>query len=190
MWSDVAEIAFDVLAPNPGPNLDLDRLFDKKNPEQLRVPLAEPGSFKNRLNQSGWFDEEIVAGGLLTQGKAQSLLSMATGWALVEMAKGRRCKSLPREFCVAVTPTRVIALALNPWSEGGGGDVATDVVVRVKREEIGSWSRGSLRIDRDTRKLKSGMRGGTLDLAGVQQVPVNWGTDSQSEEFVELLARG
>ena len=122
MWSEVAEIAFDVLAPNPGPELDLERIFDKKNPDQLRVPLDEPDSFKRRLNQSGWFDEEVVAGGLLTQGKAQSLLSMATGWALVEMARARRSKSLPREFCVAVTPTRVVALALNPWSEGDGGE--------------------------------------------------------------------
>ena len=190
MWSDVAEIAFDVLAPNPGSDLDLDRLFDKKNPEQLRVPLDEADSFKNRLNRSGWFEEEIVAGGLLTQGKAQSLLSLATGWALVELAKRRRSKSLPREFCLAVTPTRVVALALNPWSEGGGGEVTTDLVVKVKPGEIASWSRSSLRIDRDNRTLKGGMRGGTLDLAGLEQFPVTWGTGSQTEELVALLARG
>ncbi len=189
MWSEVAEVAFDVLAPNPGPELDLERIFDKKNPDQLRVPLDELDSFKRRLNQSGWFDEEVVAGGLLTQGKAQSLLSMATGWALVEMARARRSKSLPREFCVAVTPTRVVALALNPWSEGDGGEGATNVVVKVKPEKIGEWSRGSLRIDPDTRKFKGGMRGGTLDLAGLERVPVNWGTGSQTEEVVELLAR-
>ena len=63
------------------------RLFDKKNPDQLRVPIAEPWSFKRRLNASRWFDEEIVAGGLITQGKAQSLKSMMTGWALVELVK-------------------------------------------------------------------------------------------------------
>ena len=190
MWSDMAEIAIDVFAPTPGSNLDVDRLFDKKNPDQLRVPLDEAESFKRRLNLSGWFDEEIVAGGLLEQGKAQSLLSLTTGWALVEMARARRSKSLPREFCIAVTPTRVIALALNPWSEGGHADVATDVVVKVKREEVGSWSRGSVRIDLDSRKLKGGMRGGTLDLAGIEQVPINWGTSSQTEEVVALLARG
>jgi len=190
MWQAVGEVAVDLLLPNPGPDLALERIFDKKNPNLLRVPLAESGAFKSRLNQSGWFDEEVVAGGLLEQGKAQSLLSMATGWALVELARSRRCKSLPREFCVAVTGTRVVALAMHPWSEGSGGEVSTDIVVKVKREEVGSWSRGSLRIDLDNRKLKSGVTGGTLDLAGLEQVPVNWGTGSDAEEVVALLARG
>jgi len=190
MWSEVAEVAIDVLAPNPGPDLDLDRLFDKKNPDQLRVPLDEPESFKRRLNLSGWFDEEVVAGGLLTQGRAQSLLSMATGWVLVEMARSRRCRSLPREFCVAVMPSRVVALGMSPWSEGGGGDVSTDVVVKVKREEIGTWSRGSLRIDLDNRSLRSGLKGGTLDLGGLERFPVSWSADTQTDEMVALLARG
>jgi hypothetical protein len=189
MWSEVAEVAFDVLGPNPGPDLDLDSLFHKENPNLLRVPLDEPGSFKRRLNMSGWFDEEVVAGGLLTQGKAQSLKSMATGWALVEMARARRCKSLPREFCLAVTHSRVVALAMSPWSEGDGGEGSMNVVVKVKREEIGSWSRGSLRVEPDDRRLKSGMKDGTLDLAGLERFPVNWGSGSQAEEVVELLAR-
>jgi hypothetical protein len=189
MWSDVAEIAFDVLAPNPGPDLDLDSLFHKEDASLLRVPLAEPDGFKRRLNASGWFDEEIVAAGLITQGKAQSLVSLMTGWALVELAKGRRCKSLPREFCVVVTPSRVIALAMSPWSEGGGGETDTNVIVKVKREEVGSWTRGSLRIDLDNRKLKSRIRGGTLELAGLERFPVNWGADTEVAEAVELLAR-
>src|SRR5215208_6876874 len=140
MWQDVGEVAVDVLLPS-GPGPDLDALLDKNNPDVLRVPLDESGGFASRLNRSGWFDEEVVAGGILTQGKAQSLFSMFTGWALVELARGRRSKALPREFCVAVTATKVVALAMSPWSEGGGGDVATDVVVKVKREERGSWSR-------------------------------------------------
>jgi hypothetical protein len=185
MWSDVAEVAIDVFGPNTGP--DLDSIFDKKDPNLLRVPLAEPDAFKRRLNQSGWFDEEIVAAGLLTQGKALSLPSMLTGWALVELARARRCKSLPREFCVAATADRVVALPLSAWSEGGDG---SDAVVKVRREERGSWSRGSVRIDPDRRKLKSGMKGGMLDLAGVEQVPVNWTDDSGTGELIELLARG
>jgi hypothetical protein len=188
MWQAAGEAAIDLLMPT-GPGPDIERLFDKKNPNQLRVPLGYPGEFKRRLNQSGWFDEEVVAGALLTQGKAMSLLSMMTGWALVEMARARRSKSLPREFCVAVTPTRVIALAMSPWSEGSD-DGGSDVVVKVKREEVGSWSRGSLRIDVDDRELRSGMKGGRLDLAGVEQLPVNWGKGTDTEELVELLARG
>ena len=190
MWQDVGELAVDLFMPAGGQDLDVESIFDKKNPNLLRVPLAQPGAFKRRLNQSGWFDEEVVAAGLLTQGKAQSLLSMATGWALVELARGRRCKSLPREFCVAVTATRVVALAMSPWSEGSGDDYSSDVVVKVKREEAGSWSRGSLRIDLDNRQLKSGQKGGTLDLAGVEQVPVNWGNGTDTDELVALLGRG
>ena len=90
MWSDVVEVAIEVFAPIPGPDLDLDSLFHKKDPTLLRVPLAEPHGFTRRLNASGWFDEEVVAAGLITQGKAQSLVSLMTGWALVELARGRR----------------------------------------------------------------------------------------------------
>jgi hypothetical protein len=187
MWQEVVgQAAADLVLPNASP--DLDRIFDRKNSDMLRVPLDESGAFKRRLNQSGWFDEEIVAAGLPTQGKAQSLASMMTGWALVELARGRRCKWLPREFCVAAGATRVFALAMSPWSEAGGGEIPTDVVVKVKRGEVGSWSRGSLRIDADGHKLKGGVRGGTLDL-GVEQFPVNWGTDSDAEELVGLLAQ-
>jgi hypothetical protein len=188
MLQEVGELTVDLLLPSPGP--DLDRLFDKKGPNVLRVPLAEPGAFKRRVNQSGWFDEEVIAGGLLTQGKPQSLLSMITGWALVEMVRGRRSKSLPREFCVVVTASRVVVLAMSPWSEGSGADVATDVVVKVRREEVSSWSRGSVRIDLDHRNLKSRVKGGTLDLAGVEQFPVNWGSGSDTEEVVALVGRG
>ena len=59
MWSDVAEVAIEVLAPSFGPDLSSDRPSDKK--DQLRVPLAVSGAFKDRLNASGWFEEEIVA---------------------------------------------------------------------------------------------------------------------------------
>ena len=133
MWQDVGELAVDVLLPMPGP--DVDRIFDKKNPDQLMVPLIEKDAFKRRLTQSGWFDEEIVAAGMLTQGKAQSLVSLLTGWALVEMVRGRRCKSLSRDFCLAVTADRVVALDISAAAEGGEGK---DLVVKVKRGERGS----------------------------------------------------
>jgi hypothetical protein len=38
--------------------------------------------------------------------------------------------------------------------------------------------------------LKSGQKGGTLDLAGLERFPVNWGADMEGEEVVALLARG
>ena len=182
MWQEVGEVAIDLLMPT-GPGPDLERLFDRK--DQLRVPLVERDAFKRRLNASGWFDEEVVAAGLLTQGKPHSLMSIVTGWALVELARARRSKSLPREFCVAVTANRVVAFALSAWSEGEGADA----VVKVKRGEIGSWPRGSVRIDPDGGKSMFGQKVGMLDLAGREQFPVNWELDS-SNDVVELLARG
>ena len=74
---EMGHLAADLLLPNASP--DHDRLFDKKHPDRIRVPLVEAGGFKRRLNASGWFGEEVVAGGLITQGKAQSLLSMKLG---------------------------------------------------------------------------------------------------------------
>ena len=101
MWSDVAEIAIDVFNPGlGGSGLDYDRLFDKKN--QLRVPLAISGAFKERLNASGWFEEEIVAAGIVNQGKAQSLFSMFTGWVDHQVALLRRGR---RRLSVAILIT-------------------------------------------------------------------------------------
>ena len=187
MWSDVAEVAIDVFAPGGGSDLDYDRLLDEKG--RLRVPLALPGAFKERLGASGWFEEQVVAAGIVSQGRAQSLFSMFTGMALVELARARRSKALPREFCLAVTERQVIALPMSAWSEGGGDDAGSDVVVKVKREQAGSWSRGLVRIEPDGRKLKSGQRGGTIDFAGGEQFPVSWATGSDAEEVVELLRR-
>ena len=185
MWQEAAEVAVEVFAPMPGP--DLDGILDKKDPNLLPVRINHQGELRRRLNESGWFDEEIVAAGLLTQGRAQSLVSLVTGWALVELARGRRCKSLPREFCVAVTPNRVIALAVSAWADGDEHDI--DMTIKIKREERGSWSCGSVHIDLDPpRKVRSGMEGGTLDLAG-ERFPVNWAPKASATELVELLAR-
>jgi hypothetical protein len=182
MWWEVGEVAVDLLMPGAGP--EVDRLFDKKN--RLRVPVVEPDGFKRRLNASGWFEDEVVAAGMLNQGKAQSLLALMTGWALVEVVRGKRCKWLSRDFCVAVTADRVVVLAIAAAAEGDDG---TDVVVKVKPGELGSWSRGSVRIDLDDRELKSGVKGGTLDLAGAERFPVNWEGPSVGG-LIELLARG
>jgi hypothetical protein len=182
MWWEVGELAVDLLVPGAGPQAD--RLFDKQN--RLRVPVVEPDGFKRRLNASGWFEDEVVAAGMLNQGKAQSLLALMTGWALVEMVRGKRCKWLSRDFCVAVTADRVVVLAIAAAAEGDDG---TDVVVKVKPGELGSWSRGSVRIDLDDGELKSGVKGGTLDLAGAERFPVNWEGPSIGG-LIELLARG
>ena len=70
-----------------------------------------------------------------------------------------------------------------PRPRGGEGTV---LVVKVKRGERGSWPRGTVRIERDERNLKSGQTGGMLDLPGLGQFPVNW---EDEDELVELLSR-
>ena len=180
----MGHLAADLLLPNSDP--DHDRLFDKKHPDRIRVPLVEAGGFKRRLNASGWFDEEVEAAGLITQGKAQSLLSMMLGWgALLELARARRHKALPREFCLAVTPTRVIALATSALAEGNG-EVSGDVVVKIKREPVGTWRRGEVRAEPDGRRLRSGYSGGTLELGDAKGIPVTW--DHDHEDTQELIA--
>jgi hypothetical protein len=71
------------------------------------------------------------------------------------VVRGRRCKSLSRDFCVAVTADRVVALAIGASAEGGEG---TDVIVKVKRGERGSWSRRAVRIDLELRQLRRHLR--------------------------------
>jgi hypothetical protein len=77
------------------------------------------------------------------------------------MAERRRCEWLSRDFCLAVTADRVVTLAIGAVAEAGDGD---DV-------------------------MKSGVKGGTLDLAGAERFPVNWEGPSIGG-LVELLARG
>jgi hypothetical protein len=185
---EVGQLAAELLLPNSNP--DHDRLFDKKHPDRIRVPLVDAGEFRRRLNASGWFDEEVVAGGLITQGKAQSLLSMMLGLgALLELARARRYKALPREFCLAVTPTRVIALATSALAEGNG-DVSGDVVVKIKREPVGTWRRAEVRAEPDGRRLRTGYSGGALELGDDARIPVTWDHDHEdTQELIGLLGR-
>ena len=80
-----------------------------------------------------------------------------------KLARARRYKALPREFCLAVTPTRVIALATSALADGNG-EISGDVVVKVKREPVGTWRRGEVRAEPDGRRLRTGYSGGTLEL--------------------------
>jgi len=176
------DVAVEVLLPKPG----VDRVmpsFRQSDRESLWVRYAEPGAFRDGLNATGWFEDEVVAAGMVTQGKPQSLLAMVTGWALVELARGRRCKALPREFVLAVTADRIVALAVSPWKEGDGESV---IAVRVKRDERGSWPLASVRIDG---LEDGGPTGGTLSLPGLAGFPVSWDAEPDTQEVVELLAR-
>jgi hypothetical protein len=162
----------------------VERLAEKAASGTLPVEWDRPDAFKDALNQSGWLADEVVAAGLLTQGKRQSLFRMITGLALLEVLRPRRSKSLPREFALAVTASRIVAFAMSPWKEGDGESVR---VVKIKHDERGSWSRGLVRvIDASSGRVQSG---GVLDIAGEEQFPFTWGGDPSSDQLVELLSR-
>ena len=149
----------------------------------LPIEFELPDAFKRGLNESGWLADEVVAAGLVTQGKTQSLFRLITGLALLEVLRPRRSKSLPREFALAVTGDRVIAFATRLWKEGDGETVR---VVKIKHEQRGSWPRRSVRVIDASRGRVS--NGGTLDLSGEERFPFTWGGDPSSDELVALLA--
>jgi hypothetical protein len=180
MWDE----GLDVLWPSKGSGSLEPVLGKKTKPDELRVELHAPGALKQRLNESGWLADEVIAADLVRQGKQLSLLGMITGYALIEVARPRRAKSLPRQFVLAVTADRVVAFALSPRSEGGEGTVS---VVWIKRDECGSWPREQVRLhDPCTRGIS---KGGTLELAAQERLPVTWEGDDDTEELIELLGR-
>jgi hypothetical protein len=180
MWWDVV---VDVFWPNRG-SRSIERLLERTDRDTVRVEFRVPGAFKDALNESGWLDDEVIAAGMVRQGKAPSLLGLITGLALIELARPRRSKSLPREFALAVTADRVVAFAMSPWKEGDG---TTDRLVKIKQGERGSWPRASVRVI--DRSGSGQTQGGTLDLAGLERFPTMWDGDSSTDELVELLSR-
>lgn len=182
MW---LEMVIDVFFPSRGPE-SVERILNKKLTPSGTIPVEfrVPGEFTRRLNESGWLADEVVAAGVVRQGKPPSVLGLITGLALIELARPRRSKSLPREFTLAVTAERVLAFAMSPWRKGDGD---TDYVVYIKPDERGSWPRGSVRM---LDPLTGGrLKGGTLELAGLEQFPVTWDGDDSTDEVIELLSR-
>jgi hypothetical protein len=187
MWWDVA---IDVLAPTRAPKSverSVDRLMEKAAPGGLRVECTLPGELVRRLNESGWLADEVIAAGVLEQGKPPSLLAATTGVALVQLARARRSKSLPREFVLAVTADRVVAFATSPWKEG---DPSTDSVaaMTIKPGERGAWPRGSVRLTDPYKRLRT--QGATLQLPGEEPLAVICDGDRGTAELVELLSEG
>jgi len=178
MWWDVV---IDVFAPTPEvPGVQ--RLVEKAGAGKLAVEFRVPGAFARRLNQSGWLADEVIAAGLLRQGRAPSVIGLVTGLELIQVLRPRPSKSLPREFVLAATTDRVVAFALSPMREGDG---TTDTVVWIKPGERGSWPRELVRvIDPPT---GGRLRGATLELGGVERIPVSWDGDDSTDELVELL---
>jgi hypothetical protein len=151
----------------------------------VTVASAPPGAIKQALNQSGWIAGEVIAAGQLRQGKAPSSFGLVTGTALVELARPRRSKSLPRHFVLAATADRVVAF--KAWSLVMGEETGPELV-RIKPGVCGSWPRASVRlIDLPDGALS---KGATLELEGTERLPVSraWlDGDPNTDELLELL---
>ena len=150
----------------------------------LAVGTGAPGALKHALNRSGWLDDEVVAAGRLRQGRAPSMASMIIGTALIELARPRRSKALPRHFVLAVTTERVVAFK----ALAGVSDETGAYVVRIHRGEQGSWPRGSVRLTDLPEGAQS--KGATLEIAGSDGLPVsrpNLEGDPDTDELLELL---
>ena len=153
----------------------------------LSFASESAGAIKRALNDSGWFADDIVAAGQLRQGKAPTMAAMVTGTALVELARPRRSKSLPRHFVLAVTADRVIALK----AVGGGTQETGPYILRVHAGECGSWPRAAVQmLDLDDGQHSSG---GTLQLEGTERLPVsrpNLNGDPDTDELLHVLSGG
>ena len=129
----------------------------------ISVLSESPGALRSALNESGWVDREVVAAGALRQGRAPTMLGLITGHAVVELAKPRRSKELPRSFVVAVTADRVLAFKC---VSGGGGPDSGPFTVRIRPGVYAEWPRSSVRLlDLQDGELS---QDATLDLAGEQ----------------------
>jgi hypothetical protein len=181
------ELAIDALWPSKGPKSverSVEQIVEKSTPGTLPVQVAVPRAFTRRLNESGWLADDVIAAGMLRQGRPPSPLALVTGTVLLQTARARRSKSLPRKFALAVTVDRVVAFTMSPWKEG---DRVTDsvAVVRIKPGER-SWPRSSVRLTDLHKRL--GTRGGTLQLADVEPFPVTCDGDPSTDELIELLS--
>lgn len=148
----------------------------------MQTLVTTPGAIPGHLMAHGWIGgEELVAVGHLRQGKAPTTLGLITGTALIEVARPRRSKLLPRHFVLAVTPTRV--LAFKAWA-GGEDDYAISILPGVRAE----FAREHVVMH----DLRHGARskGGTLQI-GPERFPVcrpNLNGDEDTDALFAILA--
>src|SRR5207247_1167572 len=141
------------------------------------------GASKRAQKQSGWLDGQVIAAGDVRQGKVPTLVSMLTGFALVELLRPRRSRSLPRHFVFGVTRDRVVAFAT--LSTGDDGPDLYELWIRPG--EVGSWPRSSVRLTHRAQGAAS--TAATLELEGVERLPVyRASNDPSTAELFDVLA--
>jgi hypothetical protein len=156
--------------------------------DDISVLPGSAGAIKQALNASGWLDDEVIAAGELRQGAPLTIPGMLTGAAALELLRPRRSKALPRHFVLAATADRVVAFKA---SGGGGDEYASAYPISISPGERGSWPRASVRMV----DLPDGGRskGGTLELAGSERLPVarsGFDRDPDTDELIDLLSGG
>ncbi len=126
--------------------------------------------------------EEVIAAGEMRQGHKPSMASMLTGTALIDLARPRRSKSVPKHFVLALTPTRALAYACTGVADDDDGENYRVIV----RKEQGSWPRQGISF-----AALPGKDGhGTLALGG-EKIEVwrpNTVDDEETDALLELLA--
>jgi hypothetical protein len=130
--------------------------------------------------------ERVLAVGQLRQGRKPSMLAMVTGTALIELARPRRSKALPKTFALAVTEGRTVAFSCIGVADDEDGE---NFRVVVKSKERGSWPREQVAIE--GLPGATGDNEGTLVLGG-ERVPIyrpNLIDDPETDALIELLGR-
>jgi hypothetical protein len=129
--------------------------------------------------------EQVLAAGELRQGKELSVASMITGTAVISLLKPRQFKPLPKQFLLAVTPSRVVVFK----GIGVGDEFGDEYGVIVRSEEQASWPREDVWIEGspDVRMPD----GGTLVIDG-ERIPIirlNVRGDRETDELIEELSQ-
>jgi hypothetical protein len=163
------------------------KVLGKVMSDRLFIPETDsPGAIKRALNQSGWVDGEVLVAGDLLQGKKASLVWMmpVVGEVAALRSHMAKSKSLPRHFVLAVTRDRVVAFK----ALSSGDDLDSSLYeLWVRPEEFGSWPREAVRLVPEAQSAAP--TAGTLELDGLERVPVHWSSnDPSTRELTELLA--
>jgi len=129
--------------------------------------------------------EEVLAAGELRQGNELSLASMITGTAVISLMRPRQFKAIPKQFILAVTPSRAVFFK----GIGVGDEFGDEYGVIIRGDELASWPRDQVWIDGspDVRMPD----GGTLVIDG-DRIPIirlNVRGDRETDELIEQLSR-
>ena len=109
----------------------------------LPVQWQVPGAFKRALNHSGWLNHKVVAAGMVTQGRTQSLFQDHHGPGAAEEGDAAAPLEDPPEGVRARGDRRPRGRARSEPLEGRPRGTGVDVV-KIKNEQRGSWRRGQV----------------------------------------------